>query len=63
MYGSILEAAVRDQQNDRAARAGAARRAAALTDGGTPSTSVRSRGRRGAHPVQSFYRWLAAGQL
>lgn len=63
MYGSILEATVREQQNDRLARAGAARLAAAMSDGETSSASSRSRGRRGAHPVQSFYRWLAAGQL
>jgi hypothetical protein len=65
MYASILEAAVREQQVALLCHAAEVRRAREVTASGIPApTPLRERGRRVAtHPVHSFYRWLAAGQL
>ena len=65
MYGTIVEAAVREQQHARLHHADEMRRAHDVTASLIPApTPRRERSRRAAkHPVSSFYRWLAAGQL
>jgi hypothetical protein len=65
MYGSIVEAAAREQQAALLRRAAQARLAHEVTASRIPAPApLRERGRQVAtHPVHSFYRWLAAGQL
>lgn len=65
MYGSTVEAAAHEQQVALLSRAAEARRAHEATASNVPAPApLRARSRRVAtHPVHTFYRWLASGQL
>jgi hypothetical protein len=66
MYRSITAAAVRDEQYARIDQARAERRAraaAAACIAAPAPAGERGHQHVAPHPLRSFYRWLAAGQL